>query len=112
MTGYSFFVEPQSFVVRRRGIPIVGLPKSLDGLTIAQLADIHHGPWLPLSYVRDVVNATNELKPDVIALTGDYCLSSWRYIEPAISELSRLRARIGIVATMGNHDWWKSPRRR
>jgi predicted MPP superfamily phosphohydrolase len=71
------------------------------------LTDIHHGPWLALPYVREVIDATNELEPDLILLTGDYVHHSPEYIRPVINELSRLRAKVGIVAVLGNHDWWE-----
>ncbi len=103
--GYSFGVERERFIITRRSIPIRGLPPSLHGLTITQLTDIHHGPWTSLAYVRRIVDAANALRPDLIALTGDYILYSASYARPVATELAALRARIGTVAVLGNHDW-------
>jgi predicted MPP superfamily phosphohydrolase len=58
--------------------------------------------------VREIVEATNALKPDLILLTGDYVHRSPAYIDPVLRELSELRAKIGIVGVLGNHDWWES----
>jgi predicted MPP superfamily phosphohydrolase len=104
--GYSFLVEPRWFVVSNHVIPIRGLPLSLDGLRLVQLTDIHHGPWLSLAYVREVVQTANDLKPDLIVLTGDYVSQSAAYIQPVVRELGRLQPRIGAVAVLGNHDRW------
>jgi predicted MPP superfamily phosphohydrolase len=104
--GYSFCVERERFGITRRTIPIRGLPPSLDGLTIAQLTDIHHGPWTSLAYVRRIVDAANALNADLIALTGDYILYSYSYVRPVVTELARLRAKIGVLGVMGNHDWF------
>ena len=41
-------------------------------MTVALLADVHHGPFVPLAYIRHVVTMTNALRPDVVALAGDY----------------------------------------
>jgi predicted MPP superfamily phosphohydrolase len=71
------------------------------------LTDIHHGPWLSRAYVRDIVSASNELAPDLVCLTGDYVHHSSAYIEPLVEELARLRPKIGVVAVLGNHDWWE-----
>lgn len=105
--GYAFAAEPRWFDVTRRRFTVRGLPSSLDGFTIAQLTDIHHGPWTSLAGVRAVVDATNALGVDLVALTGDYVHQSAAYIRPVIGELSRLRGRVGVVATLGNHDWWE-----
>lgn len=106
--AYAMFVEPRSYRVTRRDIPIADLPPELDGLTVVQLTDLHHCSWLPLGHIRHVVQTANALNPDLIVLTGDYVRSSPAYIRPVIGELARLRARIGIVATLGNHDWWEN----
>ncbi len=104
--AYSFGVERECFGITRLEIPIRGLPKSLHGLTIAQLTDIHHGPWTSLAFVRRIVEATNALNADLIALTGDYILYSNAYVRPVAAELTELRARIGVLGVMGNHDWF------
>ena len=105
--GYALVVEPRWFRVTHRVLPIADLPGPLDGLRIVQLTDIHHGPWLALPYVRQVVDAANALEADLLVLTGDYVHHSPAYIQPVAAELARLRARIGAVAVLGNHDWWE-----
>lgn len=105
--GYALVVEPRWFRVTHRVLPIADLPEPLNGLRIVQLTDIHHGPWLALPYVREVVDAANALEADLILLTGDYVHHSPAYIKPVAAELARLRARIGAVAVLGNHDWWE-----
>lgn len=74
---------------------------------MVQLSDIHHGPWLSIGYVRSVVEAANRLRPDLIVLTGDYVQSAPAYIVPVVEALSHLRAAIGVVGVLGNHDWWE-----
>jgi uncharacterized protein len=70
--GYALLAELRWFRVTRRTVPLRGLPPALDGLRLVQLTDIHHGTWLALDYVRQVVDAANGLRPDVVLLTGDY----------------------------------------
>lgn len=80
------------------------LPAPFRGTTVALLADVHHGPSVPMGYIRSVVEMTNALKPDLIALAGDYVHRSSGYIAPGIAELGKLRGRIGRFAVRGNHD--------
>ncbi len=81
------------------------LPESFRGLRIVQLSDIHHGLFLPFHAVLDAVEMTNRLQPDVIALTGDFVTYSRAYIEPVAAILGTLRARHGVFAVLGNHDF-------
>ncbi|QOV89664.1 metallophosphoesterase [Humisphaera borealis] len=106
--AYSFLVELRNVEVTRQSIPIRGLPQTLAGLRIVQLTDLHHGPWTSLSYIRRVVDQANALKPDLIVLTGDYVHQSDRYIAPVVEAMAGLKGRIGVVATLGNHDWWEN----
>jgi hypothetical protein len=103
--GYSMFVEARAYRAVRRVIPIADLPAALDGLVLAQLADIHHGPWMPLEHVRQIVRTTNAIGADLVLLTGDHVLGSPVYAGPVVGALAELRARIGVVGVLGNHDW-------
>jgi predicted MPP superfamily phosphohydrolase len=104
--GIYPFLEAKWCRVNRVTVPMPGLPRPFDGTTIAFLTDVHHGPYVPLAYIRSVVNLTNSLRPDIVALGGDYCHDGGRYIAPGIEELAGLRARLGRFAVLGNHDHW------
>ena len=101
--GYSL-LEARWLVVSGVTLTVPNLPAAFKGKTIAFLADLHHGPYVPLSYVRHAVDMTNALKPDLIALGGDYPHRGLQYIAPCINELSRLHAPLGVYAVLGNHD--------
>jgi predicted MPP superfamily phosphohydrolase len=99
--------EPALLTVRRYSMPIAGLPPSLEGLRIVQVSDTHYGPFISQAFLRRVVRAANALRPDLIALTGDYVHRTPRAIEPGIGLLGELRAPLGRVAVLGNHDHWE-----
>jgi predicted MPP superfamily phosphohydrolase len=81
------------------------LPEGFRGFRILQLSDIHHSLFVPLDYVAEVVELSNKLKPDLVALTGDFVTYSRSSIEPVAEILGGLRARSGVVAVLGNHDF-------
>jgi predicted MPP superfamily phosphohydrolase len=89
-------------------VPVVlpRLPRALDGYTIALLTDIHIGPVLGGSYLRQLVEQTNRLKPDLIAIGGDVVDGTVREIGPQIAELRRLKARDGVYFVTGNHEYY------
>jgi uncharacterized protein len=98
------FLEAKWCCLTRQPIALPNLPRAFHGTTVALLADVHHGPFVPLAYIRQVVAMTNALKPDIIVLVGDYVHRHERYIAPGIEELGKLEARLGRFAVRGNHD--------
>ncbi len=95
----------ESLEVSEHRICLAGLPEAFHGFRVVQITDIHHGLFLPLQAVSDAVELANALQPDLIALTGDFVTYSPAYIEPVASVLGRLRARHGVYAVLGNHDF-------
>ncbi|GAO04523.1 metallophosphoesterase [Anaeromyxobacter sp. PSR-1] len=82
------------------------LPPALSGLTIAQISDLHVGPAIREREVRRVVEQTNALRPDVVAITGDLVDGSVRELGHAVAELARLQARHGVFFVTGNHEYY------
>lgn len=105
--GYSL-LEAKWVRIARVHLPIKNLPRSFQGTTISLITDVHHGPFVPLSYVRDIVAMSNALKPDIVALSGDYVSNHPMYIEPSLDALGDLKASFGRFAVLGNHDHWES----
>jgi len=92
--------------LQRLEVAIDGLPKQFDGYRIAQLSDVHCGPYTPPDRVAHWVQRINHLDADLVAVTGDLITSGSRYIEPVAEALSGLRGRDGVYACMGNHDYF------
>jgi predicted MPP superfamily phosphohydrolase len=103
---YATAVEPGWLDVERVIVRLADLPPALDGLRIAQLSDLHWGPYIGQREVRAAVQRANALVPDLVVLTGDYVLHSAGYAAPCAHELAALRAPLGVVAIPGNHDYW------
>lgn len=90
--------------VTRQDVTMNGLSPAFEGFRIALLSDIHHSPWIPTTYIRQVVDLTNSLRPNLIALTGDFVDNGKKWVPGCMRELSRLRAPSGVFAVLGNHD--------
>jgi predicted MPP superfamily phosphohydrolase len=81
------------------------LPEAFRGFRILQLSDIHHSRFFPLDRVAQMVELSNRLQPDLVALTGDFVTYSRASIEPVAEMLGALEAKAGVVAVLGNHDF-------
>jgi predicted MPP superfamily phosphohydrolase len=98
-------IWPRPRVVRTT-VAIPGLPPAFENYQVVHLSDIHCGPWTPAARVRRWVDQINALGPDLVAVTGDLITTGSEYV-PAVSQaLGGLRARDGVFACMGNHDYF------
>ena len=88
----------------RIGLP--RLPKAFDGFRVAQLSDLHIGPFMSGDQIRRVVEMTNQLKPDLIVLTGDYVTWDPTTQGDVVEALADLSAPFGVVGCLGNHELW------
>lgn len=92
--------------IRRVEVTLPRLLREMDGFRIAQLSDLHIGNTLGRAFMVDVVERTNALGADLIAITGDLVDGSVRRIGQAVEPLSRLRAPHGVFFVTGNHEYF------
>ncbi len=102
--SYSRIFEPRWIEINNVSIKLRALPRRFEGMTIAQLSDIHHCKYTPRDFVQKCIRKVNTLSPDVIALTGDYIYGSNAFLLPITEELAELKAKEGVFAVLGNHD--------
>lgn len=76
----------------------------LDGVRIGHLSDLHVRAGLKPRRLHQAVELLNELRPDLVALTGDYVCRSPRPLPELTAALRKLGAP--AYAVLGNHDHW------
>jgi hypothetical protein len=107
--------SPAEIVTRELAIDDLG--EEFDGYTIVALSDFHHPPTLDARWISGLIDTVNAIDPDLVALLGDYGMSfkhlptmSRAWYRTALAamapECARLAARDGIVAVLGNHDYY------
>jgi predicted MPP superfamily phosphohydrolase len=92
--------------VRPVRVRLAKLPPSRDGLRIVQLTDVHVGPTIGRAFIEEIVRQTNELAPDIVAITGDLVDGSVSELGDAIAPIANLRARHGVYFVTGNHEYF------
>ncbi|MCC6769672.1 MAG: metallophosphoesterase [Gemmatimonadaceae bacterium] len=119
MVWHALLVAPGDVQLTKHEVPIPGLPPAFDGYRIAVLADFHHGPQQPAHRARRAVALANAQSPHIAVLLGDYGTSEWaardlslrwyhRTFEVLGPILRTLRAPDGVLAVIGNHDYYAS----
>ncbi|WP_085901765.1 metallophosphoesterase [Kiloniella majae] len=115
LASYGFVLEPGfRMSICRHPVSPTNWPKGMT-LRIAALADPHIGePYMSIERLEKIVEQTNNTKPDIVVLLGDY-VAGHRFISRHLSVRSaarvfaKLRSPLGTYAILGNHDWWDDP---
>lgn len=89
-----------------RPIRLRRLPRAFNGFRLAQLSDLHIGPFMSAAEIRRCADLVNGLRPDLIALTGDFVTWDPGTQEAVVAALSGLRAPYGVFGCLGNHELW------
>src|ERR1700751_4364933 len=108
----GFLIEPNLPKLVRQEIALRRWPQRMDGFTVALFSDFHYDPYFSVHPIRAAIGMVNELRPDLIVLTGDFVSVPWFGVssegaaaaEPCAQLLCRMRALHGLWAVMGNHD--------
>lgn len=109
--AYATLVEPHRIQTNHIHVTLPGLARALDGVTVAQITDLHRSSLVSRRYLERCVAIANRLEPDLIVFTGD-SLTDDGSDDPATlagdtaSCLGQARARHGVLAALGNHDHW------
>jgi uncharacterized protein len=113
----TLLVEPRNLVAERITIQLNRLPEVFSGFRIAQISDIHFGPYMSKSGVEHAVELARTFQPDLLVLTGDFVShplgkpngkEGAAFAEPCADALKTL-ANVPMVAVLGNHDHWNDP---
>ena len=104
--AYGLLYGRLNLETTRRPVHLPNLPNAFHGFRIAQLSDIHIGPFMSEDEIRKYVRIANSLQPDLIVLTGDFLTFDPSPQHVVVSALSGLRAPFGVFGCLGNHDAW------
>jgi len=81
---------------------------AMESLNLVVLSDFHVGPYMRTSRLDKIIRKVNGLDPDVVLILGDIMneetIAPERERLPAT--LAKIRARFGVYACMGNHEYF------
>jgi len=117
--GDAILIAPNRPRVVREEIILPRWPSRLEGFRIVLLSDFHYDPYFSVHPLEAAIPMVNELRPDLIALTGDFVTvpsfgdekKGADMAEPCAELLRRMSAPLGLWAVLGNHDGFSDPGR-
>ncbi|MFI9529758.1 metallophosphoesterase [Micromonospora rosaria] len=106
VTGYGVRTALGPLELDRVQIPLAKLPRSMDGLRIATVSDIHLGPLRGRVHTERMVAAINRLDADLVAVVGDLVDGTVAELGEAAAPLRDIRSRYGNFFVTGNHEYY------
>ncbi|KQS05119.1 hypothetical protein ASG11_02670 [Sphingomonas sp. Leaf357] len=97
--------------VRRITLPLADWPAGAKPVRAVLISDVHFGNLaMGRQRLGRIVERIDALKPDIVLIAGDFIAGHTADLARASSAdlaagLSRLRAPLGVVAVLGNHDY-------
>lgn len=112
--GFGILSGAHDYRVHHHILRLPKLPKSFDGIRIAQLSDIHSGSFFNKTAVKGGVEMLLREKPDLVFFTGDLVNNVAKEVKDYIDIFGKVTAPLGVYSTLGNHDYgdyttWSSP---
>ncbi len=93
------------FRVRHVNLNLADLPWPFEGLRIVQISDLHLGSWASTDPIEEAAGIVNDLDPDLVLFTGDLVNYSTSEAFRFKKVLEGIKARHGVYAILGNHDY-------
>ena len=97
------------FITKEYTIKDPNLPDSFDGVKIVHFSDLHYGRNITLKSIDRFVKEINFIKPDIVVFTGDLVETPNELndndFDILVEHLSKINARIGKYAILGDHDY-------
>jgi len=112
----GFFIEPKAVINERIDITLARLPEEFQNFRIAQISDIHFGPYMGKAGVERALRLAETFNPELVLLTGDFTSHPFgkpngpegaRFAEPCADVLVTMR-NVPQIAVLGNHDHWNN----
>jgi predicted MPP superfamily phosphohydrolase len=104
--GWGMTRGRHDYEIRELVVKIPGLPKALDGYTIAQVSDVHSGLFTGPRELAEGLGRVRDVKPDMVVATGDLVDFDKRDAPPLARALADLAPRDGVFGILGNHDYY------
>lgn len=100
----SSIASAHDYRITKIPLSFPNLPAGLHGLSIAQVSDVHSGVYMTEDHMMEIVELTNSLHANIVALTGDHVDSSDVQIPSVCEAMKMLRSDYGVYGCLGNHD--------
>lgn len=112
LSAYSFIgsatgvISKDEYDIIHQTVTIPNLPDEFKGFRIGMLSDVHSSVFMNKEDMTTYVRSMNDLKTDLVVVTGDFVNSKTEEVYPFAEAFSELKAPYGVYGCLGNHDYF------
>lgn len=78
-------------------------------LKVVHISDIHADVFTSAEKIDRYIQLVNEANPDLVIFTGDLITEGIGHVQEGADALQKVKARHGVYAVIGDHDYWAGP---
>ena len=105
-SGYSIYNVARPLLIKEISIKTSKLPNNIAKFTIVQLSDIHLNFFKSSNLLKEIVERTNQLNPDLVVITGDMIDADLCKVNGFCDLLGQIKSKNGVYAVTGNHEYY------
>jgi predicted MPP superfamily phosphohydrolase len=107
LTSLSWGIVSGAYDYRVNRVKLIlpNLPNAFDGITMAQISDVHSGSFYNKTAVKGGIDMLMAEKPDFVFFTGDLVNNLSNEMRDYQDIFSKVKAPLGVYSTLGNHDY-------
>lgn len=107
LTSLSWGIVSGAYDYRVNRVKLIlpNLPNAFDGITMAQISDVHSGSFYNKTAVKGGLDMLLAEKPDFVFFTGDLVNNLSNEMRDYQDIFSKVKAPLGVYSTLGNHDY-------
>ncbi len=112
LSAYSFVgatagtITEGDYEIVNTTVTIPNLPDEFKGFRIGMMSDLHSSIFMNKEDMDVYVKAMNDLKTDLVVVTGDFVNSQTQEVYQFAEAFSNLKAPNGVYGCLGNHDYF------
>ncbi|MFC1822474.1 metallophosphoesterase [Thermodesulfobacteriota bacterium] len=107
----ALFTTTNDYKIVKKPLSFHNFPRSMKGMTIAQISDIHAGIFMDERKMAAIFQTVNSLHADMIVITGDFVDRNTIDMNAFSNAFKILKSDVGIFGCMGNHDHYAGAER-
>ncbi len=104
--GYGLYEARKYAQIVEQTVTLKSLPEAFDGFRIAQISDIHVGLTIKKGFIEGIAEQVNELKADLVAITGDLVDGTVEHLHDHVLPLASIKSKHGSFFCTGNHEYY------
>jgi predicted MPP superfamily phosphohydrolase len=108
ISAKGVYSASKELTIQHYELALTGFPQEHRGLKLAQISDLHIGPFFGIDKLDRTLNLLRQERPDLVVITGDL-IDDLDLLAPTMQMLTGFAPAIpyGVYFCWGNHEYFR-----